>query len=151
MHRQSGARAGNHQRHTRTRNVSLPTQANHTARGARKQPPNQGAIHLHPPPVCAGRGVLPAADGQACSGGYVCACVCDWVRGVDHLSFRPFCLLRSSAPALPCWASSRAPGGCPSASVSVVCALRESLSRPRWVPCPCVCVWCLGGTGYGVM
>ena len=38
-------RAGNHQRHTRTRNGSLPTQANHTARGARKQPPSQGAIH----------------------------------------------------------------------------------------------------------
>ena len=31
MHRQSEPRAGNHQRHTRTRNVSLPTQANHTA------------------------------------------------------------------------------------------------------------------------
>ena len=31
--------------HTRTRNASLPTQANHTARGARKHPPNQGAIH----------------------------------------------------------------------------------------------------------
>ena len=45
MHRQSEPRAGNHQRHTRTRNVSLPTQANHTARGARKQPPNRGAIH----------------------------------------------------------------------------------------------------------
>ena len=45
MHRQSETRAGNHQRHTRTRNGSLPTQANHTARGARKQPPNQGAIH----------------------------------------------------------------------------------------------------------
>ena len=26
-----------------------------------------------------------------------------------------------------------------------------SLSRPRWVPCPCVCAWCLGGTGCGVM
>ena len=45
MHRQSEPRAGNQQRHTRTRNVSLPTQANHTARGARKQPPNRGAIH----------------------------------------------------------------------------------------------------------
>ena len=45
MHRQSETRAGNHRRHTRTRNASLPTQANHTARGARKQPPNQGAIH----------------------------------------------------------------------------------------------------------
>ena len=45
MHRQSETRAGNHQRHTRTRNASLPTQANHTVRGARKQPPNQGAIH----------------------------------------------------------------------------------------------------------
>ena len=46
MHRQSETRAGNHhQRHTRTRNASLPTQANHTARGARKQPPIQGTIH----------------------------------------------------------------------------------------------------------
>ena len=41
-----------------------------------------------------GLGVLPAADGQACSGGYVC--VCDWVRGVDRLSFRLSCLLRPS-------------------------------------------------------
>ena len=40
-----GGHAGNHRRHTRTRNASLPTQANHTARGARKQPPNQGTIH----------------------------------------------------------------------------------------------------------
>ena len=38
-------RAGNHQRHTRTRNVSLPMQANHTVRGARKQPPNWDATH----------------------------------------------------------------------------------------------------------
>ena len=38
-------RAGNHQRHTRARNVSLPTQANHTVRGARKQPPKWGATH----------------------------------------------------------------------------------------------------------
>ena len=45
MHRQSEPRAGNHQRHTRTRNVSLPTQANHTVRGARKQPPKWGATH----------------------------------------------------------------------------------------------------------
>ena len=45
MHRQSETRAGNHQRHTRTRNVSLPTQANHTVRGARKQPPNW-ALHM---------------------------------------------------------------------------------------------------------
>ena len=45
MHRQSETRAGNQRRHTRTRNASLPTQANHTARGARKQNPNQGAIH----------------------------------------------------------------------------------------------------------
>ena len=49
------------------------------------------------------------------------------------------------------WASSRPPGGCPGSSVSVVCALRGSLSGRRWVPCPCVCVWCLGGTGCGVM
>ena len=45
MHRKSETRAGNHRRHTRTRNASLPTQANHTARGARKHPPNQGALH----------------------------------------------------------------------------------------------------------
>ena len=45
MHRQSEPRAGNHPRHTRTRNVSIPTQANHTVRGARKQPPNWGATH----------------------------------------------------------------------------------------------------------
>ena len=38
MYRQSETRAGNHRRHTRTRNASPPTQANHTARGARKQP-----------------------------------------------------------------------------------------------------------------
>ena len=35
----------NHQRHTHTRNASLPTQANHTVRGARKQPPNW-ALHM---------------------------------------------------------------------------------------------------------
>ena len=45
MHRQSEPRAGNHQRHTHTRNASLPTQANHTVRGARKQPPNW-ALHM---------------------------------------------------------------------------------------------------------
>ena len=45
MYRQSETRAGKHRRHTRTRKASLPTQAKNTARGARKQPPNQGAIH----------------------------------------------------------------------------------------------------------
>ena len=45
MHRQSEPRAGSHQRNTRSRNVSLLTQANHTVRGARKQPPNWGATH----------------------------------------------------------------------------------------------------------
>ena len=45
MNRQSETRAGNHRRHTRTRNASPPTQASNTARGARKQPPNQGTIH----------------------------------------------------------------------------------------------------------
>ena len=45
MQRQSEPRAGNHQRHTHTRNASLPTQANHTVRGARKQPPNW-ALHM---------------------------------------------------------------------------------------------------------
>ena len=42
--KESEPRAGNHQRHTRTRNVSLPTQANHTVRGARKPP--IGALHM---------------------------------------------------------------------------------------------------------
>ena len=36
-------------------------------------------------------------------------------------------------------------------SISVVCALRGSLPRPRWVPCCHVYGWCLGGTGCGVM
>ena len=46
MYRQSEAKAGNqHRRHTHMRNASLPTQANNTARCARKQPPNQGTIH----------------------------------------------------------------------------------------------------------
>ena len=45
MYRQSETRVGKHRRHTRTRNASLPTQANNTARGARKQPPNQRTIH----------------------------------------------------------------------------------------------------------
>ena len=49
------------------------------------------------------------------------------------------------------WASSHSPGSCPRASVSVVCALRGSLSCPRLLPCPSACVWCLGGTGCGVM
>ena len=31
---------------THARETSLPTQANHTAPGARKQPPNKGAIHV---------------------------------------------------------------------------------------------------------
>ena len=38
MHRQSETRAGNHQRHTRTRNVSLPTQANNVARATNGTP-----------------------------------------------------------------------------------------------------------------
>ena len=42
-------------------------------------------------------------------------------------------------------------GGCPGASVSVVCARRGSLSHPRCVPYLSVCVWCLGGTGCGVL
>ena len=45
MYRQSETRAGNHRGHTCTRNISPPTQANNTARGARKQPFNQGTIH----------------------------------------------------------------------------------------------------------
>ena len=39
MYRQSESRAANYRRHIRTRNASLPTQANHTARGARKKHP----------------------------------------------------------------------------------------------------------------
>ena len=35
--------------------------------------------------------------------------------------------------------------------VFVVCAPRGSLSRPWWVPRPCISVWCLDGTGCGVM
>ena len=49
------------------------------------------------------------------------------------------------------WTRFRAPGGCPGASISVVCALGGFLLRPRWVPCWIVCAWCLHGTGCGVM
>ena len=45
------------------------------------------------------------------------------------------------------WVSFRAPWGYPGALISVVRTLRGSLSRPRWVPCPRVCAWCLGGPG----
>ena len=37
------------------------------------------------------------------------------------------------------------------APVSVVCALRGSLSCPWWVPRPCVSVWRLDGTRCGVV
>ena len=65
MHRQSETRAGNHRRHTRTRNASLPTQANLTAQGARKQPPNQGAIHAASEVTTPKRGMLVRARGPA--------------------------------------------------------------------------------------
>ena len=74
-------------------------------------------------PMCAGREVLPAADGQACSGGYVRVCV--WSGSGSGLSQSPSVL---SVTAQRAGASSRAPGGCPGAAVSVVCALRGSLS-----------------------
>ena len=45
MYRPSETRAGKHRRDTHTRNTRLPTQADHSARGAREQPPNQGTIH----------------------------------------------------------------------------------------------------------
>ena len=32
----------------------------------------------------------------------MCVCECDCIWGLDRLKFRPFCLLRPSAPALPC-------------------------------------------------
>ena len=79
--------------------------------------------------------------------------LCDCFLGLEHLRFRSFCFL-CSVPVRQCccvWASLRVPGGFPGASVSVVCALRGSLSRPRWVPCCCICGWCLGSTGCGVM
>ena len=78
--------------------------------------------------------------------------LCDYFLGLEHLRFRSFCFL-CSVPVRQCccvWASLRVPGGFPGASVSVVCALRGSLSRPRWVPCRRVCGWCLVGTGCGV-
>ena len=218
MHRQSEPRAGNQQRHTRTRNFSQPTQANHTARGARKQPPNRGAIHAASEDtthtsidfscVCARWVPVAAAAGavllclrlvpwphrvrcDTCMVSWLDACTAPWLGGC--------CLRRTQrcwpAPALVgcrflcvcacggfllqfliayacltitslcdthqpsrrpvlesvrfvCYcparwrvgASSGAPGGCPGASVSVVCALRGSLSCPWWVLRPCVSV-----------
>ena len=49
------------------------------------------------------------------------------------------------------WTRFWAPGVCPSALVSVVGALCKFLLRPRWVPCWFICVWCLDGTGCGLM
>ena len=46
MHRQSETRAGNHRRHTRTRNASLPTQANNAERAANSKPPTR-VLYIH--------------------------------------------------------------------------------------------------------
>ena len=70
--------------------------------------------------------------------------------GVDRLSFHLSCLLRPSAPVLPCLGFLTGAGGL-SNSVLVVWALHGSPSRPQWESCPFVCVWCLGGTEGGVM
>ena len=40
-------------------------------------------------------------------------CVCGWVRGLDRLRVRPFCLLRPSAPALACRGFITGAGGLP--------------------------------------
>ena len=52
--RQSEPRAGNHQRHTHTRNASLPTQANHTVRGNA----DTRVQHPHNPAMPLSRGVM---------------------------------------------------------------------------------------------
>ena len=39
--------------------------------------------------------------------------MCDWIRGVDRLSFRLSCLLRPSAAALPCLGLITGAGGLP--------------------------------------
>ena len=78
---------------------------------------------------------------------YVRVCAC--VLGLDRLRFHTFCLFHPSTPALRCLGFITR--GCPGASVSVVCALCGSLSRPRRVQCWRVCDWCLGGTGCGVI
>ena len=77
---------------------------------------------------------------------HVCVCMCVIKFGAWTVSVS-VCLVCYGLVCRRCrvWASSRAPGGCPGVSVSVVCALRGSLSRSRWEPGPCVCVWCLGG------
>ena len=72
-------------------------------------PRRPAACTLLPGPVCAGRGVLPAADGEVCSGGCVCACV--W--GLNRYRFRAFGLLSHSVPALPCPAFITGAGGLP--------------------------------------
>ena len=41
MHKQAGTRAGNHERHTRTINVSPPTQANNATRATNGNPPTR--------------------------------------------------------------------------------------------------------------
>ena len=69
-------------------------------------------------------------------------CIAFWVMTSQSL-------LRPSAQALQCLGVISGSGGCPGASISVVCAQGGFPLRPQWVPC-CF-IWCLGGTGCGVM
>ena len=103
----------------------------------------------YPPAPCApAEGVLPAANAQACSGGYVRVCV----GSGSGLSQSPSVLsVRAQRRLWRVGSSSGVRGGCPGGSDSVVCALRGSLACPWWAPCPCVSVCCLDGTGCGVM
>ena len=99
---------------------------------------------LPPPgPVFVGRGVLPAADGQTCSGGYACLCVyvCDQVRGVDRLSFCLSCLLRPSVPALPRLGFLTGAGGLPRRlGFSCMCAARVPVAPAVGAVPLCLCL-----------
>ena len=71
-----------------------------------------------------------AADGEACSGGCVCACV----LGLDCLRFRAFCPI---TPALQCLGFITGAGGLPR-RLGCMCAVRVHITPAvgALLPCP---------------
>ena len=67
--------------------------------------------------------------------------VCDWVRGVDRLSFRPSCVSRPSAPALSRLGFRTGAGGLPRRhGFSCMCAARVPVAPAVGVVPLCLCL-----------
>ena len=95
----------------------------HGSIGGKREPQKQQSLPRKTRPVQVDMYV------RVCVIGFGVSTVSDSVRFVCYGPARRRCHV---------WASLQALGGCLGASVSVVYALRGSLSRPRWVPRPCV-------------